>query len=106
MIIYLLVKAIEKLDAFLKILINMKILYFTQTSQYRKDRMKKEKEKQLFGIPEKLSISCFLSFLPMSHNDAIDFENTIDSNQPLRSEVVARWQRKIQDKSHRQGTVV
>ena len=48
----------------------------------------------------------FAGFSLMSHNDAIEFENAMDGSQPLRSEVVARWQRKIQDKSHRQGTVV
>lgn len=43
---------------------------------------------------------------PMSHNEAIEFENAINSGAPLQSEVVARWQRRIQDKSKRQGTIV
>lgn len=48
---------------------------------------------------------CVIIF-PMSHNGAIEFENAINSGAPLQSEVVARWQRKIQDKSERQGTIV
>ena len=44
--------------------------------------------------------------LPMSHNEAIEFENAVSGSGPLQSEVVARWQKKIQDKSRRQSTVV
>ena len=44
--------------------------------------------------------------LPMSQNEAIEFENAVSGSGPLQSEVVARWQKKIQDKSRRQSTVV
>lgn len=42
----------------------------------------------------------------MSHKEAIDFENALDGAGPLKSEVVARWQRKIRDKSQQQSQAV
>lgn len=42
----------------------------------------------------------------MSHKEAIDFESALDGAGPLKSEVVARWQRKIRDKSHQQSQSV
>jgi hypothetical protein len=42
----------------------------------------------------------------MSHKEAIDFENALDGAGPLKSEVVARWQRKIRDKSQQQAQSV
>ena len=42
----------------------------------------------------------------MSHKEAIDFENALDGAGPLKSEVVARWQRKIRDKSQQHAQSV
>ena len=49
----------------------------------------------------------FCIFLvPMNSNEAIEFENMLDGSAPLQSKVVARWQRKLHDKSQQQSVSV
>lgn len=53
---------------------------------------------------ERLFFCIFL--VPMNSNEAIEFENMLDGSAPLHSKVVARWQRKLHDKSHQQSVSV
>ena len=38
----------------------------------------------------------------MEQREAIEFENVLNGSIPFESKVVARWQRKMQDKSQQQ----
>lgn len=42
----------------------------------------------------------------MEQREAIEFENVLNGTIPFESKVVARWQRKMQDKSQQQRVSV
>ena len=47
-----------------------------------------------------------LFFSVMEQREAIEFENVLNGTMPFESKVVARWQRKMQDKSQQQRVSV
>lgn len=47
-----------------------------------------------------------LFFSAMEQREAIEFENVLNGTIPFESKVVARWQRKMQDKSQQQRVSV